>query len=362
MNTVQLPFYLRLAVILLSVVLIYIILVEAKDIFIPLVFAQLVAVLLYPVARFLEGRLHLKRSLAVMISVVLFTACLVAFGYFFISQVISFSEDFPLLKTRFLTLFGELQHWLSYKFHVNRTEQMAYLEKSGNSVVASAAGYVSNLFKSMATLLLWSVFVFIYSFFVLFHRRLLVKFALALFTEKNRDKVQAVIFETKGIINGYLGGLLIEMVLVGTVNCVMFLIMGIKYAMLLGIMAAFLNIIPYLGIYTSIVITLLVTFANSSWNAALGAGAGLFVVHLLDSNFLMPRIVGGRVKMNSFVTILAVVIGNMVWGVPGMFLFVPVAGIMKLVCESTPGLEAWAVLMGVEEKIQKQAVTPTKRK
>ena len=155
--------------------------------------------------------------------------------------------------------------------------------------------------------------------------------------------------ETKKMVYSYVLGLVIEMVLVSIVNCTMFLIMGIQYALLLGVMAAVLNIIPYLGIYTSIVICMLVTFANSTGNVALEVGIGLFVVHLLDSNILFPRIIGGRVKMNPFITIIAVIIGEFVWGVPGMFLFIPIAGIVKLICERVEGLEAWALLIGVEE-------------
>ena len=159
--------------------------------------------------------------------------------------------------------------------------------------------------------------------------------------------------ETKSMINSYVLGLVIEMVLISIVNCTMFLIMGIQYALLLGVMTAVLNIIPYLGIYTSIVLCMLVTFANSTGNMALEVGIGLFIVHLLDSNILFPRIVGGRVKMNPFITILAVIVGEYLWGVPGMFLFIPIAGVLKLVCDRVDGMEAWGILLGVEERPKK---------
>jgi len=194
---------------------------------------------------------------------------------------------------------------------------------------------------------------------MLYHRKHLMKFVLYLFSEQHRPKVNEVVMETKSMINAYVLGLVIEMVLVGIVNCTMFLIMGIPYALLLGVMAAVLNIIPYLGIYTSIVICALVTLANSTGGQALEVSVGLFIVHLLDSNILFPRIIGGRVKMNPFVTILAVIIGEFVWGIPGMFLFIPLAGITKLVCERVEGLEAWALLIGIEE-VEKKPVRKIK--
>ena len=349
MSTVKLPFYARLPLILLSVVLIFFILRLGDDIFIPLVFALLISILLFPFTRFLENKLHLGRAGAAIISVVLFVSALTSFVYFLALQLIRFSDDLPLLRERFQHMFDGLQHWLSYKLHINNRQQTDYINRSTNSVLESVGHSISNVFVSVTGIMLLFIFVLIFTFFMLYHRKLLMRFVLHLFSVEHRPKVNEVIIETKSMIYSYVLGLMIEMVVISVVNCSMFMIMGIQYAMLLGVMAAVLNIIPYLGIYTSIVICMLVTFANSTGNAALAAGFGLFVVHLLDANILFPRIVGGRVKMNPFITIIAVIVGELLWGIPGMFLFIPITGIIKLICERVEGLEAWGLLIGVEE-------------
>jgi len=353
MDKVNLPFYARLALILLAIVLTYLILSMTSNIFIPLVFGLLISILLYPLNRFFENRLHLGRLVSATLSVVLFILAMLSFVYFLALQIIGFSDDFPLLRKRFLQMFDSLQHWLSYKLHINNSQQTDYINKSINGVMGSVAHSVSDLFISISGILLLTVFVLLFSFFMLYHRKLLMRFVLQLFKNEHQVKVKEVIMETKSMINSYVLGLVIEMVLISIVNCTMFLVMGIQYALLLGVMAAVLNIIPYLGIYTSIVISMLVTFANSSGAMALEVGLGLFVVHLLDSNILFPRIVGGRVKMNPFITIIAVIVGEFVWGIPGMFLFIPITGIIKLICERVDGLEAWALLIGVEETEKK---------
>jgi AI-2 transport protein TqsA len=138
-------------------------------------------------------------------------------------------------------------------------------------------------------------------------------------------------------------------VIMGIVNSTALAVLGIQYALLLGVMSAVLNIIPYLGIYSSIAITVLITFANNTPAHAFQAGLVLFIMHVLDANILMPRIVGARVKMNPFITILAVVVGELVWGIPGMFLFIPITGMLKLICDRVEGLEAWGMLMGVDD-------------
>ncbi len=350
MRTVSLPFYARLALTLLCVVLVAYILRIADNIFIPLVFALLVAILLYPLTRFFEERLRMGRALACMLSVLLFILALSGFIYFITVQMIGFSEDFPLMRERFNEMFDSVQHWLSYKLHITSHQQADYINKSISGILQSVGNSLSNVFISVTGTLLLTVFVIIFTFFILFHRLLLMRFVLHLFNVRHREKVHEVITETKTMINAYVLGLVIEMAILSMVNCTVFLIIGIKYALLLGVMAAVLNIIPYLGIYASIVICMLVTFANSSGNIALEVGVAMFVIHVLDSNILFPRIIGGRVKMNPFITIIAVIIGQFLWGVPGMFLFIPITGMIKLVAERVEGMEAWGILIGVEER------------
>lgn len=350
MSPVKLPFYVKLALLLVSIVLIMFLLIEGKNIFIPMVFALLISVLLYPLCRFFEQRLRLGRSLAAILCILLFIAAIGTFIYFLTQQVINFSEDLPEFEKRMQAVLNNIQHWIWREYHVSTRQQTDYINKSSSSLISTAANSIGNIFLSVGTLTLWTIFTFIYTFFMLFHRKLLMRFVLHLFNPAYRDQVQEVVVQTRGMINGYVTGLLIEMLIISIVSCVTLLIMGIKYAILLGLLAAVLNIIPYIGIYTSIAIGMLVTFANSGGDSALGLGIAFIVIHFIDSNIMMPRIVGSRVKMNPFITIVAVLIGEYVWGIPGMFLFIPITGILKLVCERVDGLQAWAILIGTEEK------------
>lgn len=352
MGTVKLPFYARLALILLAVVLIVMMLSVAKNIFIPLVFALLIAILLYPLNKFFEYKLRLGHTFAPLLSIILFVSVLSSFVYFLVVQFIGFSSDFPLLRTRFQEMFINLQHWMSHKLNITTKQQAAYIDRSVTGLLDSAGESVRNVLFSVTGIMLMFIFIFIFTFFILYHRKLLLKFVTHLFSKEHRPKVQEVILETKAMIYSYVQGLVIEMVVLSIVTCTIFLIMGIKYALLLGMMASVLNIIPYLGIYSAIVVSMLVTLANSNINAALGVGIALFIIHVLDSNVLFPRIVGGRVKMNPFITIVTVIVGEYVWGIPGMFLFIPIMGIIKLICERVDGLEAWAYLIGVEDHLK----------
>jgi AI-2 transport protein TqsA len=350
MGTVKLPFYARLALTLLAIVLVLFLLSVGKDIFMPLLFALLIAILLFPLCKFFEEKLHLGSVASPLISLLLFVGALGGFVNFIVLQFIGFADDFPALRVRFTEMLDSLQHWLSHKLHITNKQQSDYINRYTNSMLEGVGQSMRTVFLSVTGVLLMLIFIFIFTFFILYHRRLLMKFVLHLFSEANRPNVNEVIVETKTMINSYVVGLVIEMALIGVVNCTILLIMGVKFALLLGVVAAVLNIIPYLGIYTATVLSMVVTFANSSANTALGVGAALMIVHFVDSNILFPRIVGGRVKMNPFITIIAVIVGEYLWGIPGMFLFIPIVGIIKLVCERVKGLEAWGYLIGVEDR------------
>jgi predicted PurR-regulated permease PerM len=348
-DMVKFPFYARLALTLLAVVLVFYIMHIGSRIFIPLVFALLISIFLYPVNRFFELKLRMGRIGSALTSVVLFFTVFIVFVYFLILQILNFTRDFPALRARFHEIFTNFQHWLSYKFQIDSKLQTDYINTSLSGFFESAARSAGNMVSSAISVILLLVFIFLFTFFMLYHRRLLMRFVLHVFNVRYRGKVQEVVMETKSMINAYVLGLVIDVVLLSIVHYVMFLIMGVQYALLLGVMASVLNIIPYLGIYMSVVLVMLVTIVNSSVGLASQAVIGLFIVHVLDANILMPKIVGGKVKMNPFITIVAVITGEAVWGVPGMFLFIPLTGILKIICSRVEDLEAWTLLMGEEE-------------
>jgi AI-2 transport protein TqsA len=356
MNNVKLPFYAQLALTLLAILLIIFFLIEGREILVPLVFALLVGVLLYPLNSFLEKRLHVGRAAASFLSVFIFISIIAGFIYFFTLQIVNFSQDIPMLQKRVNEIISSLQHWISYKYHINTRQQTDYINKSAANIIERLYNSISNIFLSVTGILLLTIFVFIFSFFMLYHRRLLMRFILHLFRPKHRDRVTEVVSETRAMMNSYVMGLVLEMVIVGVVNCTLLLILGVKYALLLGLLTAVMNVIPYLGIYSATVFCMLITFTNSSWSHALSVGIALLSVHILDSNVLMPRIVGGRVKMNPMITIIAVLIGEFIWGVPGMFLFIPITGMLKIVFERVDGMQPWAMLIGTDDN---KAITDT---
>jgi predicted PurR-regulated permease PerM len=163
--------------------------------------------------------------------------------------------------------------------------------------------------------------------------------------------VYEIIEQVQYIIRKYVIGLMIEMAIVATGVSITFSLMGIKYAILLGLITGLFNIIPYIGIFTALVISLLVTFATATATTkVILVLVTILITHLVDSNVLLPVIVGSKVRINALVTILGVVIGEMIWGIAGMFLSIPIIAVLKIIFDRVESLKPWGIILGDKEK------------
>ncbi|MEO7531844.1 MAG: AI-2E family transporter [Sediminibacterium sp.] len=352
----KLPFYIRYTIVTVCMVFSVLILRQASSLLIPLFAGLLLAILLLPIVIFLE-RFHVPKSAACLVAVFCFIIAFSIVNYFLTAEISGFSKELPNIIAKLKIEFASLQLWISTKFHVNTEQQSDYLSNSLNDMLNGVTGFLYRLFFSLGNIVIWILFVCIYAFFILFYRARLVKFVSTLVGKDFANEMPIIISENKKIIKGYILGLLAEFVIMLVLISSLLLLFGIKYALLLAIITALLNIIPYIGIYTATLLAMLVTYANSNGSSTVTVCIVLLSIHLVDGIILLPRIVGSRMKLNPFMMIVAVIIGDIVWGIPGMFLFIPLAAMFKIVFENIPSLEAWAILLGDDEKKIKTKTT-----
>lgn len=202
---------------------------------------------------------------------------------------------------------------------------------------------------SLSSMLLFLAFLFIYTFLFLVYRSLLMKFFIAVFLETNTRVVKDIIAQVQVIMRQYILGLLLEMAVVATAVSIVFSLLGVKYAVLLGVVTGLFNLIPYVGIFTALALSSLITFATAAGSGqVISVAVTLVVIHLIDSNILLPLIVGSKVKINALITVIGVVLGEMIWGIPGMFLSIPVIAVLKIIFDRVDSLKPWGILLGDE--------------
>jgi putative permease len=354
----SLPFHIKLSSILISLVILCYITIIAKEILSPLIFSCLFSILLLPVAAFLENKLKLPRSAASMISILLLLAVIGIVLYVIGSQMSDLANDWPQFQQQLVKTMDSTQDWIATTFHVNANKQLNYVHSATSKVMASGTTVLGATLLSLSSLMLFFVFTFIYTFFFLLYRRLIMKFLVSVFLDENKSVVHDIIERVQYMIRKYIIGLLIEAAIVSLVVCVAFWILGIKYAVLLGLITGLFNIIPYVGIFSALVISSLVTFATATViSKVVLVVITLIIVHLIDSNILLPVVVGSKVRINALVTVLGVIIGEMIWGIPGMFLSIPVIAVFKIIFDRVEGLESWGIILGDEDYKQNKLAT-----
>ncbi|MES2513705.1 MAG: AI-2E family transporter [Bacteroidota bacterium] len=341
---VLLPFYLKVSQILLGLIAFFFILYIGREIIVPLIFSTILAIVLNPVVNFLNRKIN--RVVAISITITLSMILLAALFYFIGSQLAMFSDSFPLLKQKFTQLFSDFVHWISDTFNISTYKVKAWIEKTKQEQMKGGGAVIGQTLISVTGTLVVVLLVPIYMFMILFYKPLLLDFIGQCFSSGKRDTVADVLMQTKTLIQSYLTGLLLEALLVATLNSVGLLIIGVDYAILLGIIGAILNLIPYIGGIIAIALPMIMAITTQSGGAALAVLGLYIVVQLLDNNFFVPMIVASKVKVNALVSIVVVLIGGALWGVGGMFLSIPLTAIVKVICDRVPSLKPMGFLLG----------------
>jgi len=357
------PFPQKLSYILICCIAIGFIAVIASEILIPLIFALLIAILLLPLAQRLEKKAKLGRGPASFFALLLFVAGAVIVLYLIGSQITSLGKDWPLFQDQLNASLADVQKWVAVKFHLNLEQQKAYIHNATSNVLTSGSSVIGSTLLSVSSIVLFTVLTLIYTFFLLLYRSVLLKFLMALVQDESNVVVKDVVGNIQLMIRKYILGLLLEMLIVASLCWLSFGILGIKYFILLGLITALFNIVPYVGIFTALLLSALITFATT------GASGHLLlviiiiiVIHLIDSNVLLPVIVGSKVSINAMVTVIGVVAGEMLWGIQGMFLSVPIIAMLKIICDRIEALKPWAILLGHERDESKLRRIYFKRK
>ena len=353
----SLPFSVKLSLNLLTIVLLALILYLGQSIFVPIFFSILLATLLLPVTNYLQ-RLKMPKILAIMVTIFIALGIVAAMIYFLSVQISIFLDDIDTIKTRIGNLLSQVQNWVHDTFNISRGKQREYLEDTAQNIKDTGPGFLGRTLGTITEGLSYLVFLPVYTFLLLFYKDLIKNFFISVFTNANPDKVGDVLYQARTIGRDYVLGLFIDMTIVFTLNSVGFLIVGIKYPIFLALVAAILNLIPYIGMLIANVFTVLITIVSTDDPTnALWAAVVLAAVQFIDNNFLMPLIVGNKVRINALVTIIGVVIGGTLCGIGGMFLAIPAIACLKVIFDNVPDLKPWGMLLGDDVQSQKKKET-----
>lgn len=343
----RLPFYIRITFVLLSLISAGFIFYIGQDIIIPVMMSFLFAVLLRPVVLFFKVKLHFPHVFAAIISVILF--CLVILGIvaFMSIQIREVVSDFNKIERNFTIHLHHLQQYIRDNFNLSTREQQQYINDATNDSLQKGREMIGSTLLSFTDVLLTLTLIPIYTFLILLYRTHLMKFLSKLFRKEHHEKLQDIITQVKVAVKSYIVGLILEMIAVSVLTALGFMMIGVEYAILLGVITGILNLIPYIGILVALLLSIVAALTGSpDISIVVGVIVVNIIVQLIDNNVLVPMIVNSKVEINAFVSIIGIVIGGAMAGVSGMFLAIPVIAVIKVICDRIEHLEPWGYLLG----------------
>lgn len=346
-HTLKFPFYAQLCFIILTVTFIISILYVGHHIFIPIVLALLFAILLRPMVKFFNSKLKFPHVLAAMMSVILFVVFILGVLFFLSWQIGDIASDWEQIQENLAMHYHNAQVWVKQSFHISYTVQNKYIKEATKDSFNGANVLSKGTFNSFTSTLLNMVLIPFLIFLFLLYRNLLLKFLSKLFKAEHEKTLQEVLFNVKIAIQSFLVGLLIETGVVAALTSIGYMIAGIQYAVLLGVITGIMNLIPYIGILMAGLLSIIASLTSSTDISVITSVVVInALVQLIDNNILVPLIVSSKVKINALVSIIGIIIGGEIAGVAGMFLAIPIIAVLKVIFDRVGSLEPWGFLMG----------------
>ncbi|HTB32653.1 MAG TPA: AI-2E family transporter [Bacteroidia bacterium] len=340
----KIPVYVKVALIFIGVFAFVFTMYIGQEIILPLVFAALIAILLNPVVNFLMKK-KIGKIFSISIVVVLATVAVMGILYLISSQITVFRETFPQLKNKVTSINNNFIDWVSVNFRIPRTDIISWIKNSENGIMHNFS-IGENLFI-LGKFMVDSVILPIYAFLILYYKPLILDFILKLFRKQHHATVTEVLISTKKIIQSYLVGVFIEMLIIAILNTASLLLLGIDYAIILGILGAIINIIPYLGGIIAMLIPMIIACVTKD---SISYTIYIFIIFTLisfiDNHYIKPYIVASRIKINALVALIVIFIGDAVWGIPGMFLSIPLTAMAKVIFDHIESLKPFGFILG----------------
>ena len=341
---VKIPFYAKVALIFISAFAFIFTMRIGQGIIIPIVYGTIIAILMNPLVNYLV-RKKINKIIAISIAVLLSIVVVLGILYIISSQVTMFTETYPQLKEKFTATSARLVHWISEKFKISPAAINSWVDDTENEAISSFA--IGEKITAAGRMMIIGTLLPVYLFMILYYKNLLLVFIRKLFRSEHHDTVAAILMSTKRIIQSYLVGLFFEMLIIAVLNSAGLLLLGIDYAVILGITGAILNIIPYIGGIIAIALPMVIAFVTKD---SLSYPVMVFIVYIIiqfiDNHYIIPKIVASRVKINALISVIVVLIGGALWGIPGMFLSIPLTAILKVIFDHIESLKPWGFLLG----------------
>ncbi len=337
------------AVMVISAIIITIMII-GKSFLIPLAWSLVIALASFQILTRIEKKYHIKRLISSLVFVLLIFLVIILLFYFFLSEIASIISGIPSVSNKLIQSIQNIINVIEgYGIHIpmiDQTEIHSWITDHSEVITKALASFG----KSIGNAFMVGIYLFFilyyrdnYLYFMMLREKTEEGFALA----KKRSK------EVIGIINNFLYGLFVTTLVLAVMLYIIFLLIGLKYAMFFAFLVALLTLLPYIGSPLGMAIVFVfASISNDGLMVPLLALAGIIISNAIKSNVIKPIIIGNKINLNAFIIFLSVITGGMIWGVSGMILFMPFAGIAKVLLEYNESTRPLVALFTILPKDQ----------
>lgn len=323
----------------------------AQEFLIPLFIGGILATVFLPFCNWMQKK-RIPKVIAVL------TSLLVLFFIIFILisligyQVSQIINDFAILKGKVVEGIMQLQKYIFNTLNISIKEQNIILQNekpSYSNIVQVMLGSMTNFLSSI-------ILIFVYFVFLLYYRNHIKNFFIQLAPKSKQVEIAQIIQKIASVSQQYLIGLSKMIFLLWVLYGIGFSIIGIENAIFFAILCGVLEIVPFIGNLTGTTLTVLVAALNGADGKILVSIVVVYsIVQFIQGWILEPLIVGSQVKINSLFTIMALILGELIWGLSGVILAIPLTAMFKIVCDYIEPMKPYGFLIGEIETLKKES-------
>lgn len=345
----ELPLTVRRSIELIGLFVLGWLLAIGNDTLAPLFMAFFISLVLLPLHHFFV-KWRVPNSLAIALCILVLILLVGLVIRFFYGQIGSLLADLPTIRENVTKHLTTLSSWVTARTNYSTEQQRQFISEQSDKLLTYTGQVLNGTLGSVTSMFVFLTLIPLYIFLLMLYRGMLKRFVYLWFRPETHDRVQDALTKIQFIVKDYIVGLLIQITYMTVLVGGGLLLFGIKHAMLIGLLFAFLNLIPYVGALVGNILGILITLASSpELGPILTVVIVISAAQLLDNNILMPRIVGSKVSINSLATIMGVVVGGLIAGISGMFLALPIMAVLKIIFDHSDHLKPWGVLLGEDD-------------
>lgn len=319
----------------------------AKPVLVPLAFALVLAMLLIPLSRRME-KAGINRAVSIVACILLLLLTIAVIIGLLSWQLSSLMDDMNNIEQRLDGMVQKVQRFISAHTGINGNEQEEMVKQVNRG---GSAGLISQVTSVIMGGLVNGILVLVYIFLLMYFRNHLMTFIKKAVPVTQRGNVADLVHCAGDVSQQYLIGLSQMIITLWIMYSIGFSIAGVKYAIFFAILCGTLEIIPFVGNLTGTAVTVMMGLLQGGDFKLIG---GILItyglVQFIQSYILEPLVVGRGVNLNPLFTIIGIVIGEVVWGIPGMILAVPIFGMIKIFCDHFESLKPYGFLLGCGDK------------